>query len=202
MMKHVYSTSTLVRVSSAFLLAFAVAGFAPVAGAADTKKPAPAVAEKSAMGSIAVVDLQYLVSNSKAGGSIRNQLDKQRDTYRVQIEKQENELRKAEKELAEQQTKLSKDEFMKKGKAFQEKVIGAQRKVQERRVAFDKAYAEAMEKLREHIVKIVADMAGKHNISLVLNRQEVVLVDAKMDLTKDILKALDAKVTSIPVSIK
>lgn len=197
-MKHVYSISTLVRASSVLAIAL-VLGMMPAHVQAQDKK---AAAQAENEGSIAVVDLQYLVSNSKAGASIRTQLDKQRDAYRVQIEKQENDLRKAEKELADQQPKLSKEEFMKKGKAFQEKVLNAQRTVQERRIAFDKAYATSMEKLREHIVKIVADMAGKKNISLVLNRQEVVLVDAKMDMTKEVLKALDAKVTSIPVSIK
>lgn len=199
-MKHEYSISTLVRVSSVLALAVMLGSF-PVDGHAQDKK---AAATKSAdhMGSIAVVDLQYLVSNSKAGTSIRNQLDKQRNSYRGQIEKQENDLRKAEKELADQQAKLSKDEFLKKRKVFQDKVVAAQRTVQERRMAFDKAYATSMEKLREHIVKIVADMAGKNDISLVLNRQEVVLVDSKMDMTKDVLKALDAKVTSIPVSVQ
>lgn len=200
MMKHVCSISTLVRASSVLAVAL-VLGAMPAHVQAQDKKPA---AEKGGeqMGSIAVVDLQYLVSNSKAGSSIRNQLDKQRDTYRVQIEKQESDLRKAEKELVDQQPKLSKEEFEKKRKAFQDKVVAAQRTVQERRMAFDKAYATAMEKLREHIVKIVADMAGKKNISLVLNRQEVVLVDAKMDVTEEVLKALNAKVTSIPVSVK
>ncbi len=78
----------------------------------------------------------------------------------------------------------------------------AQRSVQQRRVAFDKAYTLALEKLREHIVKIVADAAGKNNVSLVLNRQEVVLVEEKMDMTKQILAKLDATVSSIPVTIK
>lgn len=201
MMKHVYSISTLARASSALAIVLML-GFVPAHVQAQDKKAAPAAAAVKENGTIAVVDLQYLVSNSKAGTSIRNQLDKQRDAYRVQIEKQENDLRKAEKELAEQQSKLSQDEFIKKGKAFQEKVMTAQRTVQERRMAFDKAYATSMEKLREHIVKIVADMAGKKNIALVLNRQEVVLVEAKMDMTQDVLKALDAKVTSIPVSVK
>lgn len=200
MMKHVSLTSTLVHASKAFAVALLIAGLSPAVQAADD------AAKKDAggahMGSIAVVDLQYLVSNSKAGNSIRSQLEKQRNGYRSQIEKQEGDLRKAEKDLVAEQGKLSKEAFMKKRKEFQDKVMSAQRSVQQRRIAFDKAYASAMEKLREHIVKIVADMAGKNNIALVLNRQEVVLVDAKMDITKDVLSKLNATVTSIPVSVK
>lgn len=174
-------------------LAFALA-FALAAG--------QAMADEQSTGKIAVVDVQYLISNSKAGKSIRNQLEKQRNAYRSQIEKQESELRKAEKELVSQQTTLSKEAFLEKRKAFQEKVMSAQRSVQQRRTAFDKAYTTAMEKLREHIVKIVADVAGKNNISLVLNRQEVVLVEEKMDMTKQILSTLDKNVSYIPVNIK
>lgn len=153
-------------------------------------------------GKIAVVDVQYLISNSKAGKSIRSQLEKQRNAYRDQIEKQESELRNAEKELVAQQTTLPKEEFLAKRKEFQDKVMAAQRSVQQRRVAFDKAYTDAMEKLREQIVKIVADASGKNKISLVLNRQEVVLVEEKMDMTKEILTTLDQTVSSIPVTLK
>lgn len=198
MMKHVFSISTLAHASKAFAVALllSTAVIAP-AFAADDK---PAASE--GMGKIAVVDLQYLVSNSKAGKSIRSQLDKQRNSYSSQIEREEANLRKAEKDLMAQQSKLSKEAFMKKGKEFQDKVRVAQKSVQDRRVSFDKAYTASLEKLREHIVKIVADMSGKQKIALVLNRQEVVLVDAKMDITKDVLAALDSKVSSIPVSVK
>ena len=194
-MKNVFSISTLARASKLFAAVACVAFVTGTAYAADA-------AAGSNDGKIAVVDLQYLVSNSKAGKSIRSQLDQQRKNYSGQIEKQEADLRAAEKTLVADQPKLSKEELQKRSTAFRDKVVAAQRSVQQRRVSFDKAYTAAMEKLREHIVKIVADIAGKNGIALVLNRQEVVLVDAKMDLTKQVIAALDAQVTSIPVSVK
>ncbi len=200
MMKNVSLTSTLVRVSSACILSVCMA---TAAVAADTKPAAaPAAAPAASMGKIAVVDLQMLVVQSKAGKSIRDQLDKQRNDYRSQIEKQEAELSATQKDLMAQRDKLPKDELAKKGKDFQNKVVAAQRDVQKRRAAFEKAYTTAMESLRERIVKIVADLAGKNGISLVLNRQDVVLVDAKMDISKQVLSALDAQVTSIPVKVE
>jgi outer membrane protein len=199
-MKNASLISTSARASKHVMIAAVLAAFLVAPAFAEDKKPAPAAG--ATQGRIAVVDLSYLVGNSKAGKSIRSQIDNQRDSYRKQIEKQEADLRAAEKALVADQAKLSKEEFAKKRKAFQDKVIAAQRDVQQRRVAFDKAYAGALEKLREHIVRIVADIAGKNEIALVLNRQEVVLVDAKMDLTKQVLSALDSKVSSIPVTVK
>jgi Skp family chaperone for outer membrane proteins len=196
-MKTVSLTSTLAHVSKTFALVAMVSILSGATFAAEGQADSTL-----SSGKIAVVDIQYLVSNSKAGKSIRNQLDSQRDAYRSQIEKQENDLRSAEKNLVDQQQKLSKEDFLNQRKAFQDKVMTAQRSVQQRRMAFDKAYTIALEKLREHIVKIVADAAGKNNVALVLNRQEVVLVEEKMDMTKQVLSKLDATVTSIPVTIK
>jgi Skp family chaperone for outer membrane proteins len=216
MMKTVSSTLISARVSkvAATALVLSVLGAGMVHAADDTAAApvapaaAPVVADKKpvttkgdGMGRIAVVDVPFLINTSKAGKSIRAQLDKQRDAYRVQIEKQEGELQIDEKNLMTQQDTLPKDQFLQKRKEFQDKVTSAQRTVQQRRVAFDKAYGDAMEKLRESIVKIVADVAGKNKISLVLNRQEVVLVEEKMDMTKQILTILDNTVSTIPVNI-
>ncbi|MDB5477734.1 MAG: Outer rane family protein [Alphaproteobacteria bacterium] len=198
-MKTVFSTSISARAFNAIkVLLLAAVLTVPVAASAQNAPPVRA----SSTGRIAVVDLQFLVANSRAGKSIRSQLDERRNAYRPQIDKQENELRAAEKDLIAQQNTLSKEDFLKKRKEFAERVMAAERSVNLRRQAFDKAYMEALEKLREQIVKIVADIAGKNEIALVLNRQEVVLVEAKMDITKDVLAALDGKVSSIPVNIK
>jgi Skp family chaperone for outer membrane proteins len=196
-MRKEYLISALVRVSkvAALCAVLAVAPIIPV-HAQDAK-----VGAESLIPKIAVVDLQMLVAESNAGKSIRAQISKQRDAYRVQIEKQEAELVTLDKKLAIDQAKMTKEEFTKKRKEFQDKIVAAQRSVQQRRVAFDKAYSKAMETLREHIVKIVADISTKQKITLVLNRQDVVLVDSKLDLSKEVLVALNAKVSSIPATV-
>lgn len=202
-MKHAHSTSISARASKIAVAALLLTALAAAPALAEDKKAAaaPAAAAEN-KGRIAVVDLAALINNSSAGKSIRSQIEKQRDSYRGQIEKQEADLRNAEKALVAEQAKASKEDFAKKRKAFQDKVVAAQRGVQQRRAAFDKAYASALEKLREHVVKIVADQAGKKGIALVLDRQQVVLVEADMDMTKEVMTALNAKVSSIPVSIK
>jgi outer membrane protein len=216
MMKNVISTlplahaskmrTNMAHASKAFALALllGLTVVAPVSvQAADAKAATKAPATTSNnMGKIAVVDTQYLVSNSNAGKSIRTQLDKQRENYKKEIEKQESDLRTLEKKLIAEQSKMSKEQLATERKKFQDKVMQAQKSVQDRRIAFDKAYTTSMEKLREHIVKIVADLAGKDGISLVLPRQDLVLVDARLDMTKDVMTALNAKVSSIPVTVK
>jgi Skp family chaperone for outer membrane proteins len=98
-MKHESLTLPLVHVSKVVLFAVALAVVSPVAAFAQAT---PSTGET--MGKIAVVDVQYLVSNSLAGKSIRDQLEKQRNSYQGQLEKQGNDLRNQEKKLAEEQS--------------------------------------------------------------------------------------------------
>lgn len=197
MIKH----ASLISISAPVFKAFALCLMLMLPVSQAIAAPAVSSAKDNA-GKIAVVDIQFLVSNSKAGKSVRAQLDKKRDLYRGQIERQEADLRKMEKALAVEQADLSKEEFNSKYRELRSKVDGARLDVQKRAMSLEKAYLTALEKLREHIVKIVADIAGKNDISLVLNRQEVVLVDAKMDITEDVLFTLDKKVTSVPVTVQ
>ncbi len=198
-MKTVSLISTSARVSklvaAVLVLSFAQAGFA------DAQDKAPVAAAATAQ-KIAVVDLSYLVSESKAGKSIRSQIDSQRKAYGAQIKKKEDDFNKQGAELKAAQGKLSKEEFAKKYNAYVAKAKAAEIEVRKRREAFEKAYVTALEKIREEIVKIVAGISGQKGIALVLNRQEVVLVEAKMDITKEVLAKLDAKVTTIPVTVK
>lgn len=185
--------------TAAVLAAFAV--FPTMA--ADAPKPvAKATAAHDSNGKIAVVDLQFILMSSKAGKSINSQLESKRNEYRKQIEKREAAMNKEAKDLSAQQGKISKEEFMKKYGALNDKAKAGQHEVFERTKAFEQAYLESTKKLHEHIFKIVQDLAIKNDIALVLNRQGVVLVDARMDLTKEVMAALDKKVSSIPVNIK
>lgn len=197
-MKTVSLISTSVHVSKALAVALVLSLVAAGSACAQDK----AVAANPVAEKIAVVDLAYLVAESKAGKSIGNQLDTQRKAYANQIMAKEKAFKAESQTLEAQKGKLSKEEFEKKVIAFREKAQTAGKEVSKRQIAFKKAYVTALEKLREEIVKIVAGISSKKGIALVLNRQEVVLVDSKMDITKEVLGQLDAKVTSIPVNIK
>ena len=196
-MKTVSLISTSARVSKAFAFALVLS----LASAGTVRAEDKAAAANPVASKIAVVDLAYLVSESKAGKSIGSQLDAKRKAYGVQITAKEKSFKAESEALEAQKGKLSKEEFEKKVIAFREKAQAAGKEVSKRQVAFKKAYINALEKLREEIVKIVAGISTKKGISLVLNRQEVVLVDSKMDITKEVLSQLDAKVSTIPVNI-
>jgi len=152
--------------------------------------------------SIAVIDLQALMQESKAADGIRSQVDKKRDAYQKDIEKIENSLKDKEEELKKAQKDLDEKAFMEKRREFEKKVVEAQRDIRQKRAVLERAFAEAMAKLRGEALKVIADISGERKIDVVLTRQQVVIVDSKMDITEPVLKKLNKDVKKVDVSFK
>jgi Skp family chaperone for outer membrane proteins len=58
-----------------------------------------------------------------------------------------------------------------------------------------------MSKVRDTLLQVVADVAGEQKASLVLSKQQVVIVEKSLDLTATVLERLDKKLPSVPVTL-
>ncbi len=150
---------------------------------------------------VAVLNMQSIMQESDVAESIRDQIDKKRQKYQKEIEKLEENLKSSEQELVKQKSVLSEEAFTEKRKTFEKDIIEAQRDIQQKRMALERAFGEAMAKLRGELVKVVAEVAESRGIDVVLSRQSVVIADADLDITEDALKALNKKVKKIKVTI-
>ena len=204
-MKNESSTSVLARASKALGLValggLLVAGimYAPQLRAEEKKPVAVAAPVSQASSRLAVLDITALMRDSNAAKSIRGQVETHRDRFQTEIKAQEAKLRVGEKDLLAQRSKLKQPEFDKRRQAFEKQVLDAQKSVQLKRGQLEKAYAQAMAQLRDQIVKLVSNMAAKEKIGLVLARDEVVIVDATLDITKPVMAELNKKVNTVSV---
>ena len=178
------------------LTAFAVPGLAHAA-AEKAKETASAVPATK----IAVVDVQGLVADSKAGKSIQAQIQKQRESFQSEFSSLEKELGDLQKKLAEDKGDKSSKEFEAKRKEFETKMANANNLVQKRRVSLEKGAADAVVELRKEIVKIVADLADKEKYTMVIGRQDVILVEKELDITAQVLATLDKKLPDVKVKL-
>ena len=161
--------------------------------------PVQAQAEVIAQPTIAVLDMQAILIKSAASKSIKAQFEKQQDKYQAEITKQTDKLQAEEKKLNEERPNLKPEEFAEKSKAFQQQIVNTQKITVERRQSLDKALGTAMQTLRGEVAQIVADIAQKENITLVLSRQNVVLAEKSMDITAPVLAKLDDKLKTVPL---
>jgi Skp family chaperone for outer membrane proteins len=150
---------------------------------------------------MAVVDVEKILSESKAGKSIQAQLNSRRETFQKEFSKRENDLMNAEKALVQQKPDLSADAFEKKRQEFERNLLETRSLFQKRRNSLDKGLGDALATLRKNIVEVIAEISDKENYQIVLTRDSVVIVEKEMDITETVLARLDKKITNIKLDV-
>jgi outer membrane protein len=164
----------------------------PPAAAAPTTAPVTLT--------VMVVDVQALLQNSKAAKMVRGQIEQKRNEYTKEISHQEEALRAERDALQRQQASMSADALNQKGREFQQKVNDLERNVQGKRQALEKSNGEALSKIQEEMLKIIADIAKQRKANLVFQRADLVLFDQSFDVTDEVLQKLDEQMPVLTVN--
>ncbi len=158
----------------------------------------PAVAQGD---KIAVIDIDKLLNESKAGQSIAKQVQDKQAAFQKEFSAKEKELLDAQKTLIDEKSNLSADEFAKKRKEFEEKLISTRKLFQKRRTDLDRALSEALGTLRRNVVEVTAAVAEKEGYDIVLTRDSVVIAEKALDITPPVLADLNAKIDNIKLGL-
>src|SRR5215470_7957047 len=148
---------------------------------------------------VMVVDVQALLQNSKAAKMVRGQIEQKRGEYTKEISHQEELLRAERDALQRQQGSLSAEALNQKGREFQQKVNELERNVQGKRQALEKSNGDALQKIQEEMLKIIADIAKQRKANLVFQRSDLVLFDQSFDVTDEVLQKLDEQMPVLTV---
>ena len=149
---------------------------------------------------IMVVDVQALLQNSKAAKMVRGQIEQKRNEYTKDISREEEALRNERDALQRQQGSMSADTLNKKGREFQQKVNDLDRDVQSKRAALEKSNNDALTKIQQSMLKIIADIAKDRRVNLVLQRTDLVLFDRSFDVTDQVMQKLDEELPVLNVT--
>ncbi|MCE9508570.1 MAG: OmpH family outer membrane protein [Alphaproteobacteria bacterium] len=156
-------------------------------------EPAPAAQ------TFGVIDMNKVMQITNVAKDIFSQMEVKRKEYQANISKEETSLRAAEQEILKQKDSLSKDEFEKKRKEFEEKVVNGQKLVQERKRILDQAFSSSMGNLRGEAIKIVAEVAKERNYSAVFTQDAVMISTPNLDMTDVVIERMNKQVKKIPI---
>ena len=173
------------------IVASAVIAYSPAAMAAD----APA-------NTIAIVNIQQIMHESTAAKSVRDALESKQKSYQTELSKKDDELRKEEQALSKQKGVLSKDAFEKKANDFRKKATDIQKEVQSKKAALDGGFERALAEIQKVVTDIIADMAKEKGFVVALPTSQVLYFDNKLDITNDVLAALNKKLTKLDVKFE
>ena len=146
---------------------------------------------------IVVLDLKYVLNNSKAGKQAQEYLKKSFNDNQKKFADIEKSLKKEEAQLLEKKASMTQDEYIKSAEKLRKKVIKYQ---STRRGALDKIAtqrAEAKDKLLKKIDPIINDYIKNNNVSLVMDKINMLGGTSDLDITNDIVKILDKELPSL-----
>ena len=146
---------------------------------------------------IVVLDMTYVLNESKAGKGAQDFLKKSFNENTRKFQETEKLLKKEESDLLAKKNILTKEEYTKKTDELRKKVIDYQ---SQRRSLMDKLTKQRSES-REALVKVIEPMIDKYikenNISLVIDKKYMVGGSTKYDITKIIVGNLDKELPSL-----
>jgi Skp family chaperone for outer membrane proteins len=162
---------------------------------------AQAQAAAAPVPNIIIVDITQILRESKAAKDVQAQLDKETVAYSKEVSRQENELQKIRDDLERQRTVLSQDAFTAKTREYQQRFDALDKSVQAKRQGLQQSYNEAMGKVENAALQIIADLAKERGANLVLAKAAVLFEASGLDVTQEAIGRLDQKLPSVAVNL-
>jgi outer membrane protein len=180
--------------AGAVILAFA----APLhVGAQQAASPA---APQVAAPVIITVDVQQILRDSLVAKDVQAQMDQRTDRYTKEVSSQENDLQKTQDELEQERTKLAPDAFNTRMREFQQRYDTLDNRVQATRQGLQQSYNDAMTKVENTALQIIADIAAERKANLVVAKAAVLFEAQELDITQEVIKRLDEKLPKVDLA--
>jgi outer membrane protein len=152
-----------------------------------------AVSAVAAEVKIGVVDFQSILAKSKAGQKVDAELKSERQRMEKDFEGKRTELEELKKKLEREAMVMSRETREEKEIELRVKLKGAQDLEKQYRQELMRKEQEEVKKIQTEVLKIVADIGKKGQYTLVTSKLGVLYSADSVDLTDEVIKALDAR---------
>jgi outer membrane protein len=149
---------------------------------------------------VGVVDFDLILKESKASKSVKSQYDKQSSAFDANLEQKRKAFKDQVQKLAAQRSTLSDDEFKKRKDELDAQGKAIQKSLVQTKQALDSNLHKAVGTIRSALLKIIAEIAKKRALTLVLNKSAAVLAADAYEFTDEAMKELDAKLPSVKLT--
>ena len=143
------------------------------------------------------LDFKYVLNESEAGKKAQDQLKKKFDNGVKDLNKKEKSIQEEEKKIIQQKKIISQEEYKKKVNELRKSFSDLQKKRKDLLNTVSRQRAKARTELLKNLNPVVKEYMVKNKIRMVIDKKELILADEKLDITKDITDALNAKIKTL-----
>ena len=151
----------------------------------------------SAEQKIVYLDMKFILNSSKAGKGAQDFLKKSHKENEKKFSNVINDLKKKESDLLEKKSTLNKEEYKKQLDELRKKVMEFQTQRRAFLEQITKQRADARKKLLEEINPILNNYIKDNEISLVIDKKNIIGGQIDLDITDIIIKKVNTEFPSL-----
>ena len=152
--------------------------------------------------SIGIIDINKVLTESKAAIDATKQIEKIQKESEEESKNEDEQIIKEREKLIDQQSVMAPEAFEVKVADFEKKVQSYQIARQEKLRKLDQMVQVARAKILEEVKPIINDYAKELGITVILEKNAVILSADDMDMTKQVIKILNKNLPKIKVELE
>lgn len=150
---------------------------------------------------VGVIDLNYILSESKAAKDAATQIENIAKAIEEEIKISDQALIDEQNELVDSQPIMAPAAFEEKRKEYEKKVQNYNITRQEKLLSIDNLVAESRNNVLNALKPILEEISNSKGITVLLEKNSVLLNAENMDITLESLNYLDKEFPSLEVSL-
>ena len=150
---------------------------------------------------IVFIDIDLIINTSKAGKDVNTQMQKVVNEKNKIFKEQETKLIEKEQKLISQKNLLKEEEFNVKINSFKKEYSEYINKKKKTLQNLDKANKEAKLKIYDILKQILAEYSSKNDISMIVDKKNVIIGNKKFEITNLILDELNNKIKNVKLNL-
>lgn len=171
----------------------------PVLG--NAQEAAPSLGGPAVTG-VCLISREAIFANAKAGVSATQQLQRLSTQAQEQFGAEQTQLNTELQSLGLLGAPVQESQLNERQRAGLQKHQALQQKAAERGRQIEQARVKALQRISEEAQPIIARVYTQHKCGLLLDRNVVLGGNMSGDLTAEVVQALDAKISSVPVALE
>tara|TARA_Y100000992_G_C21045310_1_gene386915 strand:- start:89 stop:628 length:540 start_codon:yes stop_codon:yes gene_type:complete len=150
--------------------------------------------------SIGVIDINRVLTEAKAAKNAGEQIEKVAIDIENEIKEKDEEIIKEQNKLIESQSIMAPEAFEAKRNEYEKKVQNYNIERQEKLLRIDQLLTESRNKVLDELKPILEEISNEKGITILLEKNSVLLNAENMDITEQALKKLDKNLPNFEIS--
>jgi len=148
---------------------------------------------------VAYIDMDFILSESKASKSLFNQIKKIETTQLENLKKKEKILKDNENKILSSKNILSNEEYVKKVNIFKKDLTNYQSKKKEIIRNFNIKQNNEIMRFIKLISPLINEYMDKNSISILIEKKNIFIAKSNYDITKNILEIINNEVKEFKI---